>query len=318
MKTSARGLQFFSHKSRGPCQSAPETEAHLALKTLAAHAAQRAGWTCETEVSGSSPSGETWTADVLAYKGQSKIAIEIQWSGQTNEESRYRQERYNQSDVRCLWLLRRRDIPASEDFPAVRISGDIATGFKAHPCEEVMPLDEFLDTVFARRFRYGIPLGSKAEEAIVRVHSTGIVCRNCGVVTQIVTFIEVFVDPHPFVLTVSGLNGLGNGDPHDFQDLLALCLDRIPKGSGISVIKPRYSKTHEPNYMSNFCSDCDALIDDVRHSSSNEHAILAEFQIRISERWVEAIEAFDRYRERGWGVFAVDALSRRARPSTEA
>ena len=40
MKTSARGLNFFSHKSRGPCQSAPETEAHLALKTLAARAAR--------------------------------------------------------------------------------------------------------------------------------------------------------------------------------------------------------------------------------------------------------------------------------------
>jgi competence protein CoiA len=36
MKTSARGLRFFAHKARGPCQSAPETEEHLALKILAA------------------------------------------------------------------------------------------------------------------------------------------------------------------------------------------------------------------------------------------------------------------------------------------
>jgi len=91
MKTSPRGLAFFAHKSRGPCQSAPETEAHLALKALAAQAARRAGWTCSTEASGSSTSGERWTADVLPQKGQAKVAIEIQWSGQTNEESRYRQ-----------------------------------------------------------------------------------------------------------------------------------------------------------------------------------------------------------------------------------
>jgi hypothetical protein len=35
MKTSTRGLNFFAHKSRGPCQSAPETEEHLVLKMLA-------------------------------------------------------------------------------------------------------------------------------------------------------------------------------------------------------------------------------------------------------------------------------------------
>jgi len=132
MKTSTRGVKFFAHKSRGPCQSAPETEAHLALKTLAARAARRAGWTCSTEASGSSPSGETWTADVPAHRGQTKVAIEIQWSGQTNEESLYRQERYRQSGVRCLWLFRRWGFPASKDFRAARISGDITTRFEAH------------------------------------------------------------------------------------------------------------------------------------------------------------------------------------------
>jgi hypothetical protein len=84
---------------------------------------------------------EIWTADVLASKGEAKAAIEIQWSAQTNDESLRRQERYRQSGVRCLWLFRRRDIPASEDFPAARISGDIATGFEAHLDGQVMPLE---------------------------------------------------------------------------------------------------------------------------------------------------------------------------------
>ena len=63
-----------------------------------------------------------------------------------------------------------------------------------------MPLDEFLDAVFAGRFRYGIPLGAKA---IVRIQSGVLGCWKCGVVTRIVTFIEVFVGPHRFQLTVA-------------------------------------------------------------------------------------------------------------------
>jgi competence protein CoiA len=169
MKTSSRRLKFFAHKSRGPCQSAPETEAHLALKALAALAAQRAGWKCSTEASGSSPSGARWTADVLAHKGQAKVAIEIQLSPQTNEDSLYRQERYHQSGVRCLWLFRRSGFPVSKDFPAVCIGGDLTTGFEAHLGGQAMPLDEFLDAAFAGRFRYGIPLGAKA---VVRIRGT--------------------------------------------------------------------------------------------------------------------------------------------------
>ena len=301
MKTSARGLDFFAHKSRGPCQSAPETEVHLALKTLAAQAARRAGWTCSTEASGSAPSGERWTADVLAQKGQAKVAIEIQWSGQTDGESLNRQERYRQSGVRCLWLFRRQVFPVSKDFPAACISGDIRTGFKAHLAEQMMPLDAFLDAVFARRFRYGLPLGTKA---IVRIQSGVLACWKCGVVTRIVTSIDVLVGPHRFELTVPGLT--------DFPDLLASCRDRIPKGSDIGVIKPRYSRTIEQRYMSNGCYGCDALIGEhfEINARDNEHATLAEFQITISERWIKAFDSVgyqtDAGYEYGWAVFGVD------------
>jgi hypothetical protein len=225
MKTSPRGLNFFAHKSRGPCHSTPETEEHLVLKTLTAAAARRAGWACSTEASGSTSSGETWTADVLARKGQHKVAIEIQWSGQTSQESLYRQERYRQSDVRCLWLFRRPGFPVSKDLPAACVTGDIATGFEAQLDKQALPLDEFLDAVFARRFRYGIPLGARA---IVRIQSGVRSCWKCGVGTRIVTFIEVSAGPHRFQLTVPDLN--------DFPDLLASCRDRIPTGSSIAVI----------------------------------------------------------------------------------
>jgi competence protein CoiA len=161
-----------------------------------------------------------------------------------------------------------------------------------------MPLDEFLDAAFAGRFRYGIPLGAKAN---VRVQSGEIGCWKCGVVTRIITFVEVTVGPHHFQFTVPGLN--------DFPDLLASCLKRIPKRSDIGVIKPRYSATLKRSYMSNGCYGCDALIGEhFEHDAwNNEQATLAEFQITISERWVKAIESIgDAIASYGWAVFAFE------------
>ena len=119
-------------------------------------------------------------------------------------------------------------------------------------------------------------------------------------VTRIVTFIELFVGPHHFEFTVPDLT--------DFPDLWASCQDRIPKGSGIGVIKPRYSKTLERSYMSNGCNDCDALIGEhFEHDAwYDEAATLAEFQITISESWRKAIEAIDPATNTGGRVFAFE------------
>jgi competence protein CoiA len=138
---------------------------------------------------------------VLAQKGQHKIAIEIQWSGQTNQETLYRRERYWQSGVRCLWLFRRPGFPVSKDLPAACVSGDIAMGFEARLSDEVMPLHKFLDAVFARRFRYGIVPGSSGR---VSIHSGVLDCwrSNSQARTRIVTFIEVVVDLHRCQFTV--------------------------------------------------------------------------------------------------------------------
>src|SRR5215218_8538074 len=60
--------------------SAPETPEHLLLKEMVVTVACANGWTAGSEVSGTSPSGEQWRADVLAEKGPHKVAVEIQWS----------------------------------------------------------------------------------------------------------------------------------------------------------------------------------------------------------------------------------------------
>jgi competence protein CoiA len=76
LKRSRLGTPFFAHKAVGACTAAPETEAHLELKRMAVEAARANGWTADTEVTGTSLSGEPWKADVLAQKRGRKVAVE--------------------------------------------------------------------------------------------------------------------------------------------------------------------------------------------------------------------------------------------------
>ena len=157
LKRSRLGTPFFAHKVLGGCTTVAETEEHLRLKAMTAAAARAHGWTAETEVAGSTPLGEEWKADVLARKGAHKVAVEIQWSGQTNEETMRRQKRYAEAGVRCLWLLRQRGFPVTRELPAACIEGGLEEGFfaviRSISGEQRLSMEEFLDAVFDKRFR---------------------------------------------------------------------------------------------------------------------------------------------------------------------
>ncbi len=85
LRTSKHGLNHFVHKERDTCISAPETWQHLKAKREIVLACRSAGYEALTEVS-----GDGWRADVLAGKGNVKIAFEVQWSPQTWEETQER------------------------------------------------------------------------------------------------------------------------------------------------------------------------------------------------------------------------------------
>lgn len=294
LKSSRLGTRFFAHKSRGTCTTALETAQHLILKTLAVDAARRAGWTCSTEERGSSPAGDVWTADVLATKGKHKVAIEIQWSGQTIQVTNLRQERYRQSDVRCLWLFRQREFPISEDLPAVCIVGNTTTGFQARiTSDQMMPMPEFLDAVFAGRFRYGVAVG---RGATVTVHSGVMDCWRCRASTRIITFIDIAIGPHRCQLTVADLGR--------FPDLLSTVVNRLPPSPFVGAIKARYSRMQ--GHISNGCYKCDALIGEhFEHDAwYSENSVLADFPIIISESWLKAIEPTER--NFGWAVYPAE------------
>lgn len=297
LKRSRLGTPFFAHKAIGSCVSAPEGEAHLRLKAMVVTAARAHGWQAETEVAGTSPSGDPWRADVLASRGTHKVAVEIQWSGQTLDETVRRQERYRQSGVRGLWLFRRSRFPVTRDLPAVVIEGDAREGFTARISathDQVLPAAEFLSAAFSRRFQFGVPTGI---EAVVSVHGGFAECwhARCRARTRVVTRIEVAFGPHACGFSVSELG--------EHPKLLRTVLDTLPSGLGIGDIKPRFSKTLQHSYFSNGCVRCDRLFGQFfEYQALHEQEVLHSFPIRISEDWQDAISSSEAF-EQGWGVY---------------
>jgi competence protein CoiA len=292
LRTSRRGTQFFAHKAIGACTTAPETEDHLQLKRMAVEIARAHDWTAETEASGTTTSGELWRADVLAWKGQHRVAIEIQWSAQTNEETMRRQTRYAASGVRCLWLMRHRGFPVDRALPAAHIGGTAEAGYtatlKTVTGQQVLPIEELLAAAFSKRLRFGIPIGISGQvEIFVRQRH----CWSCRAKTQIISDVGVVVGPNKFRFSVS-----------DFDAHLALfdfIRHRLPNNLQIGAVKHRFSHVQRMGYLSNGCFHCDA-----RFGQFHEHDVwysgvkICEFAIAIDEQWLAAIRDRD-----GWCVY---------------
>lgn len=308
LKKSVRGTPFFAHKAGQRCAPSPETEAHLYLKRLAVLAARTYGWMADSEVPGATPSGESWIADILAQKGKHKVAIEIQWSSQTNEETLQRQERYRQSGVRGLWLLRQPGFPVDLKLPAVCIGGNSQDGFlaliphkhcrmnardRSHPnmWHQVVPMNAFFDAVFARRFQFGIPLDVHATVSIQAAHMP---CWRCHAPTRILTSVDVQFGPNEFRFTIPELG--------EHRELLRSVLDHLPGDLDIGEIKRRYSKTQQRSYMSNGCLRCDSLIGGFFETEANEREYIHTMPIRMSKQWRHAIEQHDSFSP-AWSVY---------------
>lgn len=296
LKTSRRGTQFFAHKAKGTCSTAPETEAHLRLKEMTVAAARANGWEAATEVAGSTPDGESWIADILARRGGHRIAVEIQWSPQTDGETLSRQRRYGRSGVRGLWLLRQRGFPITHELPAARIKTEPDKGYLA--CvptgwhTQDIPMEEFLHAAFSGCLKFGMPEGFAAD---VSVRANDTECWKCHERTRVISSIAVEYGPHSCEFSIPDLT--------DYQQVFSKIQEHLPDDPTIGRIKHRYSRTQERSYLSNGCVRCDVLFGEYHEIEHryNEWTI-CEFVTPVTRPWLAAIE-MGSGGDAAWGVY---------------
>ena len=294
LRRSKLGTQHFVHRVRGTCDSAPETEEHRQVKRVIVEVGRANGWLADAEVGGLSPEGEVWRADVLLSKGAARIAIEVQWSKQSDDETVRRQARYASSGIRGLWVFRQQRFAASKDIPAVRICGTLADGFEVYvptgTGEQVLPLAPFVSAVLNRQYRFGLPLGAPA---VVAVRCGIIDCYRCGAETPIITGLDINVGPHKLSATIPELDSC--------PDLIALALQVMPQHISPGRIMRRHSQEANSRYLSNGCAHCGTLIGaHYEYLACENQAVVGKFQVVVNDRMRQL--AIQLGEEPGWGV----------------
>lgn len=278
LRTSKLGTRHFAHAKKGPCATAPETAEHLLAKMFVVEGIKRTAWSAMPEQAGRTPSGEEWRADVMAAKGKSRAAFEIQWSRQDNEETDRRQRRYAEAGVRGLWLFRQKDFPTSRRTPSFGLAfdGQAKTFDVLIPSPEHDPrrsarskddaslwsqrisLPRFIAGALEGRLHFAPALGLQMP---VEVDSVRIPCWRCKKMTGIVTGLTFAAgrilpgcpDIHASIYDLS--EELPDGD----SEVMAILSPDLLRRHGLGVVKPRRSKAVGRSYLSNGCVHCDSL-----------------------------------------------------------
>lgn len=281
LRTSPLGTRHFTHARRGPCTTAPETAEHLLAKRKVVEGIRRTEWKAKTEQEGTTPEGTRWRADVLATRGKARVAIEVQWSRQEAEETFRRQARYDDAEVRGLWLFRQHDFPVSDFVPAFRLVFDgksksfsvlfpspsynprrVKTRDRDDPryWSQRIGLEDFAEGAVSGRLKF-FPVINRTVPLDVFV--TPATCRRCKTETRLVTGLVFAVSRvmpgHPDIpASLQSIGELFEGP----QRLASWLPPSLLKRHGIGALRVRQSgldvENHE-SYLSNGCVRCDAM-----------------------------------------------------------
>ena len=269
LRTSNRGLKHFVHlKSANPCDWKPESAEHLKAKVAIMEACREQGWDAIPEFSEAD-----WRADVLAVQGGKRIAFEVQWSRQTYEETRLRQERYKASNVRGCWFFRiapkemsdyDKTLVADKETPAFKIFKDENSNILAQVGKVQMPLKALISNLLARKLKFceHIRMAPKQKITIIFFEMK---CWKCGTLQYCYTV-------EPSLKSVCNCDfdvERSSWDDHDIDKhpgVYAAVQDFLQTEEGrqlkVGPVKKRYSRTVADSYLSHGCYYCDAIFGD--------------------------------------------------------
>jgi hypothetical protein len=257
LRASKLGTKHFVHRRAAGCAGGGETYQHLWAKAEVVHACVEAGWNVATEVA-----GDGWRADVLASRGTARVAFEVQWSAQADEDALARQTRYRDAGIRGCWLFRGDPpMPARRDLPmfAVRPDGEQVAIIKH--AGRIHPLRQFVSTLLAGKVRF-----SGRAIARLRVSFVEMDCWRCHRRGHVYYAQQLSCCGHEIGFALASEPRDSGVDPLQ-PEVIAVVRNGLAgagRGSGIALgaIKKRYSRTVESSYLSFGCPHCDALFGD--------------------------------------------------------
>ncbi|MFJ1426602.1 competence protein CoiA [Capnocytophaga canimorsus] len=274
LRVSRRGLKHFVHsKSKTSCNWKPESPEHLRAKVEIMEACQENGWKAIPEYSESN-----WRADVLAIQNNKRIAFEVQWSKQTFEETKFRQDRYKASKVRGCWFFQKapeeleayledendkHHLRANKEIPAFRIFKGEDSNLMVQLKQSQINLKSFVGHLLKGHFKFCEHITLKSQEITLIFFRTR--CWKCKKHQDCWTI-------NRNLTTTCGQRinlGFSNWDdtdidksPEIYQAVKQFLQTERGKKLKIGELKRRYSKTVRRNYLSHGCVYCDSIFGD--------------------------------------------------------
>lgn len=259
LKKSKLGTLFFSHHRKGDCTSEAESAEHLYIKNLICLIALRNDWEVVTEKLGESPSGEKWIADVYCVKGKVKLAFEVQWSHQSDEEFLRRQTKYTESGVRAAWLFRLRsnkeywidDIPYQFDTPVFGIKMKPKGIKNLYIPQYDIPIEPFVEGMLQGKLAWSPRAGQRLNTEVIPYYKQ---CWQCNKETGVIIGISIKDDNN------QELSFKRFGDEGVPEFIMNNGVSEQLAKHKVGILKKRYSKTRGESYLSNGCFHCDAVM----------------------------------------------------------